>query len=85
MAERGESTVDTVRFMILLEAGLWMKANKFEDMTQIDDEYILRQLAKFGCFSIRDVIRELNKLGEALAEQNPRVRDVLRDLNSSKG
>lgn len=63
--------VDILRFCILVEAGEWMRENKFEDMTQIEDEYILRQLAKFECFSLRDVVRELDKLAKRLDVENP--------------
>jgi hypothetical protein len=62
---------DKVRFAILVHVGEWMQSQKLEDMTQIEDEYILRQLAKFNLFSLQDVIREVDRLAERLNLQSP--------------
>ena len=63
--------VDKVRFAILVHVGMWMQSEKLEDMTQIEDEYILRQPAKFNLFSLPDRTREVDRLAERLGLPSP--------------
>lgn len=56
--------VDTVNFGILSHIAKFLDENKLEDLTQVQDEYILRQMARLGCFSILDVVRARNELAQ---------------------
>jgi hypothetical protein len=54
-----DSDLDAVRLSILVHLYQFMRDNGIEDMTETDDEYVLRQLAKAGLFSISDVVEAI--------------------------
>jgi hypothetical protein len=56
------SDVATIRLVILIEVEFWLEHLKAEDVTQVEDQYILRQMGKFDCFSREDVLHEIEEL-----------------------
>ena len=60
--KNSRSSVDLVRFSVLAHVAQWLEKHGATDLTQIQDEYILRQMAKYDCFSLKDVLEARDQL-----------------------
>jgi len=62
--------VDIVNFAILSRIGEWLQSEGAADVTEVSDEYILRQMARLDCFSLADVLEKRNILARQLGHSD---------------
>ena len=60
------TAADLIRLSVLTHISEWLAAENIDDITQVDDEYILRQMAKYDCHSRSDVSLKLEGLKRRL-------------------
>ena len=67
MADKNtQNPVDLVRFSVLAHVAEWLDEQGASDLTQVQDEYILRQMAKYNCFSHKEVLDARDDLARKL-------------------
>jgi hypothetical protein len=56
-----------INYCILTHIAQWLQETGASDMTEVDDPYILRQMARLDCFSLADVRDARDRLRSKLA------------------
>lgn len=64
--DQSSTLADIFNLCMLKYIGEWLQKEHADDITQVDDEYILREMAGYDCFSLKDVLEEYARLSTRL-------------------